>query len=66
VRTKSPGFPAASSAMLAMTSVASPLLVMVTGVVPLVVPWRWFVNVMLVGASVAVGAACPVPVRDMD
>jgi hypothetical protein len=52
--------------MLAMTSVASPLLVMVTGVVPLVVPWRWFVNVMPVGVSVAVGAVCPVPVRDMD
>ena len=45
-----------------MFSVAVPLLVMVTSVVALLVPVRWFPNAMFTGAKVTAGAV-PVPVN---
>ncbi len=64
--TKSPGLPLASRTMLAMAKEASPVLEIVTVVVALVVPTRWFANGTLVAESVAVGGAWPVPVRLTD
>jgi hypothetical protein len=52
--------------MLAIASVASPLLVIVTGVAALLVPTRWLPNGTVAVDSVAVGGACPVPVKLTD
>src|SRR5579872_1057453 len=60
---KSPGFPFTSSTMAVIASAASPLLLIVTTVAALVVPTRWFPTSTFVVDSVAVGGACPVPVR---
>jgi hypothetical protein len=56
------------AAMLMPVSVALPLLVRVTALVPLVVPTRWFPKLKLVGERLTAGAVdeeVPVPVKVM-
>jgi len=53
------------NAMLAMLSVAVPVLVTVTSVPPLLVPFRWFPNGMLSGATLAFDTV-PVPFSATD
>jgi hypothetical protein len=53
------------SVMLAMLSVAVPVLLTVTSVPPLVVPFRWFPNGTLTGAKLAFDTV-PVPFSATD